>query len=56
MQLTKTIFQNFAILIEKKWVENQLWGKSVFLWGKRINSSKIGPECQYFDTKLKRSN
>ena len=38
MQLTKTIFQNSAIFIEKKWVENRLWGKSAFFWGKRINS------------------
>ena len=38
MQLTKTIFQNSAIFIEKKWAENRLWGKSAFLWGKRINS------------------
>ena len=38
MQLTKTIFQNSAIFIEKKWVENRLWGKSGFLWGKRIYS------------------
>ena len=33
--LTKTIFQNFAIFIEKKWVENRLWGKSAFSWGKK---------------------
>ena len=39
MQLTKAIFQNYAIFLEKKWVENQLEGKSAFLWGKRINSS-----------------
>ena len=32
MQLTKTIFQNSAIFIEKKWVENELLGKSAFLW------------------------
>ena len=38
MQLTKTIFQNSAIFIEKKWVENRLWGKGAFLWGERINS------------------
>ena len=38
MQLTKTVFQNSAIFIEKKWVENQLWGKTEILWGKRINS------------------
>ena len=31
MQLTKSIFENSAI--EKKWVENQLWGKSGFSWG-----------------------
>ena len=36
MQLTKTIFQNSAIFIEKKWVENQLWGKSAFLWEKEL--------------------
>ena len=39
VQLTKTIFQNSAIFIEKRWVENRLWGKSEFLWWKRINSS-----------------
>ena len=31
MQLTKTIFQNSAIFIEKKWVANELWGKVGFL-------------------------
>ena len=40
MQLTKTIFQNSAIFIEKKCIENRLWGKSAFFWGKRINSSR----------------
>ena len=39
MKLTKTIFQNSAIFSEKKWVENQLSGKSGLLWGKRIKSS-----------------
>ena len=28
MQLTRTFFPDSAIFIEKKWVENQLWGKS----------------------------
>ena len=37
MQLTKTIFQNSAIFIEKKSVENQLCKKWIFV-GKRINS------------------
>ena len=36
MQLTKTIFQNSAIFIEKKWVENRLCGKSAFLWEKEL--------------------
>ena len=36
MQLTKTIFQNSAIFIEKKWVENQLSLKSGFLLGKEL--------------------
>ena len=31
MQLTKTVFPNSAIFIEKKSVENRLWGKSAFL-------------------------
>ena len=41
MQLTRTIFQNYAIFIEKKWVENQLLGKSGYLRGKRIKSCYI---------------
>ena len=36
MQLTNTFFPNSAIFIEKKWVENRLWGKSGFLWGKEL--------------------
>ena len=36
MQLTNTFFPNSAIFIEKKWVENRLWGKSAFLWGKKM--------------------
>ena len=36
MQLTKTIFLNSAISIEKKWVENRLWGKSAFCAGKEL--------------------
>ena len=43
MQLTETIFQNSALFVEKKWVENRLWGKSAFLWGKRIDSSLLSP-------------
>ena len=35
MQLTKTIFQNSVIFIEKKWVENQVWGgECIFVGGK----------------------
>ena len=45
MQLTKTLFQNSAIFIEKKWVENRLWGKSGFLWGKK-NSFPAGPRSK----------
>ena len=41
MKLAKTIFQNSAIFIDKKWVENRLWGKGGFLWGKRINSLEV---------------
>ena len=33
MQLTTTFFPNSAIFVEKKWVENRLWGESAFLWG-----------------------
>ena len=33
MELTKTFSPNSAIFIEKKWVENRLWGKIAFLWG-----------------------
>ena len=36
MQLTKNIFQNSAIFIEKKWVENQLWKKCVFVGKKNL--------------------
>ena len=36
MQLTKTIFQNCAIFIEEKWVENQLWEKVDFCGGKEL--------------------
>ena len=39
MQLTKTSSPNSAIFIEKKWVENRLWGKSGFLWGEKNVSS-----------------
>ena len=40
IQLTETIFANYAIFMKKKWVENRLWGKSVFVcvWGGAINS------------------
>ncbi len=41
MQLTKTIFPDSAIFIEKKRVENRLWRKSEFLWRKKnISSSR----------------
>ena len=47
MQLTKTIFQNFAIFIEKKWVENRLWLKSGFCGEKElIHSWAAWPGCQ----------
>ena len=48
MELTKSLFQNSVIFIEKKWVENQLWGKSAFLLGKRINScgARTKPEFE----------
>ena len=36
MQLAKTIFQNSAIFIEKKWVENRLWVKVDFCGGKEL--------------------
>jgi hypothetical protein len=39
MQLTKTIFPNSAIFIEKKRVENRLWRKSEFFWRKKIKIS-----------------
>ena len=32
IQLSRTIFSNSAIFMEKKRVENQLWVKSEFLW------------------------
>ncbi len=41
MQLTKTIFPDSAIFIEKKRVENRLWRKSEFLWRKKIKTSDI---------------
>ena len=37
MQLTKTIFSEFVIVIEKKWIENWLCGKSDFLGGESIH-------------------
>ena len=40
MQLTKTIFHNSAIFIEKKWYKIDC-GKKWILWGKRINSCKV---------------
>ena len=43
MELTKTIFQNSAIFIEKKWVENRLWGEGAFLWGK--TNASFGAHC-----------
>ena len=47
MQLTKTIFkfQNSAIFIEKKWVENQLWKKCIFV-GKKCIFVGIRAEAQ----------
>ena len=36
MQLSKTIFSDSAIFIEKETVENQLWAKSKFLWAKFV--------------------
>ena len=36
MQLTKTIFSDSAIFIEKKRVENRLWANSEFSWAKKI--------------------
>ena len=39
MQLTKTIFSDSAIFIEKKAVENLLWGKGEFLWARKNTSS-----------------
>ena len=36
MQLTKTIFPDLAIFIEKKTVEIWLWAKNEFLWAKKI--------------------
>ena len=36
MQLAKTFSPNSAIFIEEKCVQNRLWGKSAFLWGKKM--------------------
>ena len=44
MQLTKTIFQNFANFIEKEWLENRLWGKRGFCGGKELIHSRAGPQ------------
>ena len=41
MQRTKTILSNSADFIAKKTVENQLWGKSEFLWAKTNASSML---------------
>ena len=43
MQLTEKFPPNSTIFIEKKWVENRLWGKSVFLWGKKNVSLGYNP-------------
>ena len=39
MPLTKKIFPDSAIFIEKKRVENRLWAKNEFLWAKKNASS-----------------
>ena len=41
MQLTKTIFPDSAIFIEKKRVENRLWRKSEFSWRKKNMSYRV---------------
>ncbi len=53
MQLTKTIFPDSAIFIDKKRVENRLWRKSGFLWRKKNISLELSrprplrrPWCQ----------
>ena len=39
-------FPNSAIFIEKNWVENRLWGKSAFLWEKKMyHTSRAGREA-----------
>ena len=49
MHLTKTIFFDSAIFIEKKTVETRLWAKSEFLWAKKKSimrfrqSYELGP-------------
>ena len=39
----RTFCPNSVIFIEKKWVENRLWGKSAFLWGKKMHHNLFGP-------------
>ena len=42
MQITKTIFQNSAIFIKKKWAENQLW-ENVDFCGEKELTHLAGP-------------
>ena len=42
MQLTETLPPNSAIFIEKKWVENRLWGKRAVCRGKKMYHERGG--------------
>ncbi len=53
MKLTKTIFPDSAIFIEKKRVENRLWQKSEFILGicKNLEYVRHIPDiCLTYDT------
>ena len=47
MQLTKTFPPNSAIVIEKKCVENRLWGKSAFLLGGKMYHLHLSCRAHY---------
>ena len=47
MQLTKMIISDSAIFIGKKTVENRLWARTEFLWGKKCIMQATKPVAQH---------
>ena len=45
MQLAETIFPDSAIFSEKTRVENRLWGKSEFWWGRDVSLNDTQHSC-----------